>query len=132
MTDGVDVTQLLFVHNRLRLDITDTVESAVDHLDGAVESDAAEDDALDPELGELARDLFFFGTAPRLRAAAIALSSSGTVSEMVLTAAFLGTLAASLFAHGEDDLLEAATELEAEDPFRPSSTLWRPLCGVEM
>ena len=105
---------------------------AVDHLDGAVESDAAEDDALDPELGELARDLFFFGTAPRLRAAAIALSSSGTVSEMVLTAAFLGTSAASLLAHGEDDLLEAAAELDAEDPFRPSSTLWRPLFGVEM
>ena len=119
LTDGVDVTRLLFVHNRLRLDITDTVESAVDHLDGAVESDAAEDDALDPELGELARDLFFFGTAPRLRAAAIALSSSGTVSEMVLTA-FLGTFAASLLAHGDDDLLEAATELDAEDPLRPS------------
>ena len=59
------------------------------HLDGAVESDAAaDDDALDPELelGELARDRFFFGTAPRLRAAAIALSPSGTVSEIVLTA----------------------------------------------
>ena len=50
---------------------------------------------------------------------------------MVLTA-FLGKLAASLLAHGDDDLLEAATELEAEDPFRPSSSLWRPLFGVEM
>ena len=102
---------------------------ANDHLDGAVESDAADDDALDPELGELARDLFFFGTAPRLRAAAIALSSSGTVSEMVLTA-FLSF--APLLEHGDDDLLDldVAIELDAEDAFR--STLWSPLLGVEM
>ena len=103
---------------------------ATDHLDGAVESEAADDDALDPELGELARDLFFFGTAPRLRAAATALSSSGTVSEMVLMAFIF----VSLIEEGEEDLLDldVATELDAEDAFRSSSTLWSPLLGVEM